>query len=309
MSEGGTNLKSVRGKMINRAKTESWFIQGDPESSFSDDGVVAFDEASPLSLFKMIDFDPETWFTLIWTGTHWVDFPGTELNDAIQNDDPSIRMVGEDFAEMFLPEAVAERFSSSFLAGVSEAAKTGDAIVLARYIAHQVHAVQLDKGNNAYIGHPSRVAALSQEVPGFALLSEEDQSSVIQAAWLHDVLEDSGENGFPLVLSSDLYEWGISRSAVFSAENLSRENSLMRHLGEKRDKDEYYAFINQDRLARIVKIADLADNNNLQRVELLKTLGLAINPAKYPHAIQSLNFSDEESLWFNEAIKRKVFNE
>ena len=295
--------------MAKRTKTESWFVQVDAESSISDDGVIKFDSSNPLTLFKMVDFDPETWFTLLWTGTHWVDFPGTELNDAIQNQDPSIRMVGEDFAEMFLPDAAAERFPATFLAGISEAQKTGDPIQIARYISHQVHAAQLDKGNNAYIGHPSRVAALSQEVPGFDLLNKEDQSSVVQAAWLHDVLEDSGDNGFPLVLSSDLYGWGISRAAVFAAENLSRENSLMRHLGLKRDKDEYYEFINQDPLARMVKIADLADNSNLQRVELLKTLGVAINPEKYPHAIQSLNFSTDECDWFEKAIKIEVFHE
>jgi hypothetical protein len=82
---------------------------------------------------------------------------------------------------------------------------------------------------------------------------------------------------------------------------------MMRNRGIKRDPIEYYEFINRDTLARLVKLADLADNCNLQRVDLMRSKGQSINPDKYPNALQALQISDSERKWFDSAIKREVF--
>lgn len=291
---------------LTRSYEQSWFAQLNPSNTKAHEGHFEFDPLNPPRVWSMIDFDSETWFTLLWTGEHWVDVPGTQLQDALLSGDPSLRQVQFDFLEMFIPEAAETRFPYEFLSGVEKNSQTGDPVALAEFIASKVHARQTDKGEMPYIGHPKRVADLVRDVPGFENLADDQKSAAIQAAWLHDVLEDSGENGFPVVLQSDLYAWGISKPAVYATENLSRETPMMRNRGIKRDPEEYYESINRDTLARLVKLADLADNCNLQRVDLMLSKGKSINPEKYPKALQALQISDSERKWFDSAIRKKV---
>jgi hypothetical protein len=299
--------KPAKARGLARSFEQSWFAQLDPSTTEAFDGAFSFDFSNPPKLWSMVDFDSETWFTLLWTGNTWVDVPGTQLQDALMSGDPSLRQVQFDFLEMFVPEASETRFPYEFLSGIEKNSQSGDPVALAEFIANKVHARQTDKGEMPYATHPKRVADLVRDVPGFENLDDDQKSAAIQAAWLHDVLEDSGENGFPVVLQSDLYAWGISKPAVYATENLSRETPMMRNRGIKRDPSEYYEFINRDTLARLVKLADLADNCNLQRVDLMRSKGQSINPDKYPNALQALQISDSERKWFDSAIKREVF--
>lgn len=112
-------------------------------------------------------------------------------------------------------------------------------------IAIEAHAGQVDKGGNPYILHPLRV-----------MLSVSDSARV--AAVLHDVIEDT--------------EWTIDmlRSEGVDEASLEAINSLTKQDGEhSKDEDGYNKFIQrvmENDMAREIKIADMKDNMNLDRI-------------------------------------------
>lgn len=107
-------------------------------------------------------------------------------------------------------------------------------------IAAEAHAGQVDKGGAPYILHPLRV---------MLAVSEPDERIV---AVLHDVVEDS--------------DWtfeGLAQ-AGFSATVIKALKALTKVEGEA-----YEAFIQRakaNRIARRVKLADIADNSDLSRI-------------------------------------------
>lgn len=58
-------------------------------------------------------------------------------------------------------------------------------MIEAERIAREAHEGQFDKAGRPYVEHPARVAAWA------ARLDPDAPSAVIEAAWLHDVLEDT----------------------------------------------------------------------------------------------------------------------
>jgi len=107
-------------------------------------------------------------------------------------------------------------------------------------LAVDAHAGQLDKGGQPYILHPLRVM-LAQHVEATRI-----------AAVLHDVIEDSEKVGHGDILAmfgSDIHE------AVFA---------LTRQEGE--DYFDYVRRAGSNTIAREVKIADLCDNLDKNRL-------------------------------------------
>ena len=107
-------------------------------------------------------------------------------------------------------------------------------------IAARAHAGQMDKGGNPYILHPLRL-----------MLSQSDPAARI-AAVLHDVVEDT-----PVTLD-DL------RQAGFAADVLTAVDALTKRAGEGRLSAARRAAANP--IARLVKLADVADNMDLRRI-------------------------------------------
>jgi (p)ppGpp synthase/HD superfamily hydrolase len=110
-------------------------------------------------------------------------------------------------------------------------------------IASKAHALQRDKGGKPYIGHPIRVANRCLTV---------DEKV---AALLHDVVEDGH-------LSLDqLREMGATEAQIRAIDALTR-----------RAGETYREFIERVRLdpiGRVVKLADIADNTDPERVAQL----------------------------------------
>lgn len=107
-------------------------------------------------------------------------------------------------------------------------------------IAAEAHAGQVDKGGAPYILHPLRV---------MLAVSEPDERIV---AVLHDVVEDS--------------DWTFEAlaEAGFGATVIKALKALTKAEGEA-----YEAFIQRakaNRIARRVKLADIADNSDLSRI-------------------------------------------
>ena len=166
-------------------------------------------------------------------------------------------------------------------------------------IAGLVHELQVDKAGAPYLGHPRRVSLttfllLSELVGRF---SQAEISTAVQAAWLHDVIEDSGDT-FPLIGIADLRSWGIADEVLEIVEILTKTEKLELLPSE----DPYYQRIKAHSLARLVKIADLADNCNEERVAKLPAGFSKI--AYYNKAIDFLDLDDAERYLFNYRIEQ-----
>ena len=108
-------------------------------------------------------------------------------------------------------------------------------------IAMQAHADQVDKGGAPYVTHPSRVS----------LAVDGEEAKIV--ALLHDVVEDS--------------EWTLDRlrAAGFSKAVVNAVDALTH-----RDREDYFDAVRRakaDPVARIVKLADLADNCDRTRLD------------------------------------------
>lgn len=107
-------------------------------------------------------------------------------------------------------------------------------------VAANAHKGQTDKGGQPYILHPIRVM--------FGCKSLEEKT----VAMLHDALEDT-----PLT-AADLTDAGFPSEVVEAVVCLTKE--------EGEEYDTYIERVCMNRLAALVKLADLSDNMDLKRL-------------------------------------------
>jgi (p)ppGpp synthase/HD superfamily hydrolase len=140
-------------------------------------------------------------------------------------------------------------------------------VALARKIAAQAHAGQLDKAGQPYLTHPARVAYRVRMLGG----SPEAEA----AAWLHDVLEDTR------ISMRDLQVLGVPETvieAVLSVTGRSHETYEEKVLRAKANP-----------LGRLVKKADVADNSDPERLARLDEKTAERLRMKYARAKALLN--------------------
>jgi len=163
-------------------------------------------------------------------------------------------------------------------------------------IAELVHAVQQDKSGAAYIEHPAHVTQNAKMLAIRLGLTQTETEAAIAIAWLHDVIEDSGDQPCGPVSQQDLSNLGIS------TEILTAVNLLTRVRGE-RDKSAYYIRLLDNPLARLVKIADIADNRNLERRSTLSASDAQYLEQKYSHALSILELSPVEETFYQKRMQ------
>lgn len=112
-------------------------------------------------------------------------------------------------------------------------------------IATKSHQNQVDKAGKPYILHPIRV-----------MMKMENETEQIVAV-LHDVLEDC-----PDYDEESLRQDGFSSEVVEALSVLNRNNYP--------DYQAYICNVVQNPIARVVKIADLEDNINVLRLNIIK---------------------------------------
>lgn len=119
---------------------------------------------------------------------------------------------------------------------------TKDEQLLARAlaIATRAHRGQVDKAGAPYLGHPVRVSAALDEL----------DAKVV--GLLHDVVEDSE------ITLDDLAREGFSVNIVAAVDAISRRPDEPR--------EDYEARVFANRLATLVKIADVTDNLDPSRI-------------------------------------------
>ena len=142
-----------------------------------------------------------------------------------------------------------------------------DAIVLAA----EAHRGQRDRNHEPYIMHPIRV---------MAGLWDDD---VRMAAVLHDVVEDTE------VTLDDLRRRGYPEQIVAAVDALSRRKEI------NEPYSRYIRRVKADPLATKVKIADLRDNANLDRLPRVEAFDLK-RLDRYNRALQFLAGRQDESI-------------
>ncbi|WP_455485032.1 GTP pyrophosphokinase [Gemella sp.] len=107
-------------------------------------------------------------------------------------------------------------------------------------IAKKAHLGQIDKAGEDYIKHPEKVASF---------VSSDEEKSV---AYLHDVIEDT-----ELTLE-DLREYGFSEEVLKAVDVITKKKG--------QDYQTYLNSVKENKLARVVKLADLRHNSDLTRL-------------------------------------------
>jgi len=125
-------------------------------------------------------------------------------------------------------------------------------VLRAKEIATAAHNGQKDKGGNDYIDHPRRVAE------AVAHLGEDYEI----VGWLHDVVEDT-----PITLDEIRREFGdVIADAVDSVTRRERESL---HIQQREVYTEYILRAKKNEIGKQVKIADLLDNMQPDRLAQL----------------------------------------
>ena len=133
-------------------------------------------------------------------------------------------------------------------------------IEAAKNLATNAHRGQTDKAGLPYITHPQRVAARL------------DTPEAQVVGWLHDTVEDT-----PLTVR-DI-------ESAFGPETAAAVDAVSRREGEA--WSDYLERVAANPMARQVKISDLIDNSNLQRLPRV-TLKDVKRQAKYNKALLKL---------------------
>ena len=132
----------------------------------------------------------------------------------------------------------------------------------ARAFAEALHRGDTDKAGAPYIGHLERVAAGT----------DTDEAKVV--AWLHDSMEDHPE--------SVTFE---TLAGMFGEETAGAVRCMTHRAGETYDA--YIDRVKTDPVARAVKISDLTDNSNLDRLPRITPADLE-RKEKYNRALRKL---------------------
>lgn len=169
----------------------------------------------------------------------------------------------------------------------------------AEFISGAVHASQLDKADKPYAGHPARVVKNLKSLPEYQTLSGDEKSAATAAAWLHDVVEDSGSNGFPVISLGHLMSRNISAGALEVIELLTRTED-----NSSESQNACYRAILTNPLALLVKWADVADNLNEQRLSLLSQEFQQKAQAKYAHALEILSMTAVQKAWLADRVSK-----
>lgn len=114
-------------------------------------------------------------------------------------------------------------------------------------LASDAHRGALDKAGRPYIGHPERVARAVRRMGG--------DDNAVAAAWLHDVVEDTG------ITLDDLRARGFPEDVVLDVDALTHRRGETRPAALSRARSRAGS--------RLVKLGDSRDNRDPERLALL----------------------------------------
>lgn len=141
----------------------------------------------------------------------------------------------------------------------------------AQTIARIAHCGQFDKVGTEYIEHPAAVVRILQTLPAYLDLTESLRKVARDVAWLHDVVEDTH------LTAQDLLILGINPTVVNAVVAMSKVR------GESLER--YYERVLGNRIARVVKVADVTHNSNPDRLQCLDAATRQRLTDKYDRAL------------------------
>jgi len=145
----------------------------------------------------------------------------------------------------------------------------------AKEIAKSAHKDQVDKAGKSYFEHAQAVCEIASSI----ILSwdEEFDDFLIKAkivSYLHDVIEDTS------LTIENLWDYQVPTDCILAIETLTKKSG--------QDYWDYLAEVKLNKLATVVKIADLTHNSDLSRLEKVTKEDLARRD-KYLKAIDYLS--------------------
>jgi guanosine-3',5'-bis(diphosphate) 3'-pyrophosphohydrolase len=149
-----------------------------------------------------------------------------------------------------------------------------EALAKAIETAKSAHEGQADKAGKPYFEHVQTVAENVSEI--IRSWNEEYDDFLIQAqivSYLHDVVEDTA------LTIDDLWKLRIPVECILAIELITKS--------EDQAYSDYLAKVKQDKLATVVKIADLTHNIDLSRLDVVTPADLA-HQEKYIKATEFL---------------------
>ncbi|MEY4451534.1 MAG: hypothetical protein RLZZ380_655, partial [Actinomycetota bacterium] len=96
----------------------------------------------------------------------------------------------------------------------------------------------------------------------------------------------------------DLLALGFTPRSIELTDLLTRKSHI--------PSDEYYAHIDADEHAKLVKWSDIADNRNVERVSKLDEAKAARLKARYEHALEIIVMSETDKSWLRDATRLPV---
>lgn len=155
---------------------------------------------------------------------------------------------------------------------------------LADSIADKAHEGQTDRNGWPYISHPRRVALGARKLVSEMAAATHPDSSLEElkaeaqiVALLHDTVEDTGVSLAYL-------------ARYFSARIVDAIDALTRRPGESYEA--YLGRVRVNDLARLVKLADVADNTDPRRLALLPEPTRSTLMIKYVYSLKLLHLDD-----------------
>jgi (p)ppGpp synthase/HD superfamily hydrolase len=161
-------------------------------------------------------------------------------------------------------------------------------VKMAIEVATKAHEGQKDKLGEDYIKHPLRVHRNLTTNPKFKNLDALTREDCEVAALLHDVIEDTP------ITAKELVDLGFSARSIRLVELLTKDKS--------KPKDDYFQVIREEPLARMIKLADIADNTNRKRVSGLDSETAERLKKKYIYAMETIGIDQEDQYWMEFAI-------
>lgn len=132
-------------------------------------------------------------------------------------------------------------------------------------LAEQAHDGQTDKAGQPYFLHPKAVSKIVGDMiyrwNGYDEASVSFSIKAEIVSLLHDVIEDTS------LTISDLQDYGVPTDCIEAIKKLTKVDG--------QDNEDYLTKIKSDKLATLVKIADLTHNSDLSRLTTVTPEDLA----------------------------------
>lgn len=148
-------------------------------------------------------------------------------------------------------------------------------IIDAIHFAKKIHKDQVDLGKQPYINHPLRAAGRVLAENGGVNCNLQEVELAIITALLHDTIEDAEKNVDVITVIKSIGGW----QCLMAVKCLTKE--------EGETYETYIERVSRNRLATVVKMADLQDNLDPSRV-LKETPGTLKRREKYEKALNFL---------------------